>query len=69
VQRYSNHPQVPSYHSQLSPVGVSEAAYAFPAISHPNYAHSSYQPVQIPSHDMIADVKYLPQPVLGMSHV
>lgn len=69
MPRYNSHPQVPGHHSQLSPIGVSQAGYGFSSISHPDFAHSSYQTVQIPSHDMIADVKYLPQPVLGMSHV
>lgn len=69
MPRYESHPQIDSHHSQLSPIGVSQAGYAFSTVSHADFAHSSYQPVQIPSHDMIADVKYLPQPVLGMSHV
>jgi hypothetical protein len=69
IQRYNSHPQLPSHHSQLSTVGVSQADYAFPSVSLAGFAHSSYQPVQIPSQDMIADVKYLSQPVLGMSHV
>lgn len=33
-------------------------------VSHADFSHSSYQPVQIPIHDMTSDVKYMPQPVL-----
>ncbi|KAF9694242.1 hypothetical protein EKO04_007819 [Ascochyta lentis] len=69
VQRYNSHAQVVGHHSQLSPVGVSQAGYGFSSVSHANFAHSSYQPVQIPSLDIIADVKYLPQPVLEHSTV
>ena len=69
MQRYNNHPRVAIHHTQLSPVVVTQASYPFSSVSHADFPHSSYQPVQIPSHDMIADVKYLPQPVLGMSHV
>lgn len=69
IQRYNSHPQVAGHHPQLSPVGVSQAGYAFSSVSHADFTHSSYPPVQIPSHDMMSDVKYLPQPVLGMSHV
>lgn len=69
MQRYNSHPQVAGQHPQLSPVGVSQAGFAFTPVSHADFTHSSYPPVQIPSHDMMSDVKYLPQPVLGMSHV
>lgn len=68
MQQYHSHPQIPSHHSQLSPVGVSQAGYPFSSVSHADFPHSSYHPVSIPTHDF-ADVKYLPQPVLGMSHV
>jgi len=69
LSRYNSHPQVAGYQPQLSPAGASQAGYAFPSVSHADFTHSSYPPVQIPSHDMMSDVKYLPQPVLGMSHV
>lgn len=69
VPRYHSHPQIPGHHSQVNPISVSQAGYPFSLISHaPALTNSSYQPVQIPPHDF-ADVKYLPQPVLGMSHV
>lgn len=69
MPRYNSHPQLIGHHSQLSPVAVSQAGYSFSSISHAGFAQSSYPPVQIPSHNMMSDVKYLPQPVLGMSHV
>jgi hypothetical protein len=69
MQQYNSHPRVAGHHSQLSPVGVSQTGYPLSTVSHADFTHSSYPPVQIPSHDMYADVKYLPQPVLGMSHV
>jgi hypothetical protein len=68
MQRYHSHPQAPGHHPQMSPVGVRQAGYQFSSVSHAPDFTSSYPPVQIPSHDF-ADVKYLPQPVLGMSHV
>ncbi|KAF2626467.1 hypothetical protein BU25DRAFT_99806 [Macroventuria anomochaeta] len=64
MQRYNSHPHVAGHHPQLSPVGVSQAGYTFSSFSHADFTHSSYQSVQIPSHDMMADAKYLPQPVL-----
>ncbi len=69
MPRYNSHPQVASHYTQLSPLGMGQADYAFPSVSHANFTHSSYPPVLIPSHDMMLDAKYLPQPVLGMSHV
>lgn len=69
MQRYSSQSQLPGHHPQISPVGVSQAGYSFSPVSHaPDFTHSNYPPLHIPSHDF-ADVKYLPQPVLGMSHV
>ena len=69
IQRYNSHPQALGHQSQLSPIGVSQAGYPLSAVSHADFTHPIYEPVQIPPHDMYADVKYLPQPVLGMSHV
>jgi len=68
MQRYHSHPQIPGPHPQMSPVGVSQASYQYSSVSHAPDFTSSHPSVQIPSHDF-ADVKYLPQPVLGMSHV
>ncbi|KAJ8105358.1 hypothetical protein OPT61_g10228 [Boeremia exigua] len=67
MPRYNSHPQLPGHYPQLSPIGVSQAGYAFPPVSHADFAHSSYPPVQIPSHNMMSDAKYLPQPVLEPS--
>ncbi|UPX20907.1 uncharacterized protein EKO05_0011119 [Ascochyta rabiei] len=64
VQRYESHPQALGHLPQLSPIGLSQAGYGFPLASQRDSAHSSYQIVQIPSLEMIADAKYLPQPVL-----
>lgn len=71
LPRYNSQPQ-PSLHPlRVSSADMSQAgSYNLPAaISHADFSHSSYPPVQIPIHDMPSDVKYMPQPVLGMSRV
>lgn len=68
MHRYHSHPQISGHLPHLTPIVVSQAGYQFSSVSHAPDFTSSYPPVQIPSHDF-ADVKYLPQPVLGMSHV
>jgi hypothetical protein len=69
MPRYNSHPQIVGRNPQLSSVGVNQSNFVFSSVSHANFADPSYPPVQIPSHDLLSDVKYLPQPVLGMSHV
>jgi hypothetical protein len=71
LSRYNSQPQVPMRSSQVGSVGNSQAGrYSYPAeVSHADFSHSSYSSVQIPIHDMNPDVKYMPQPVLGMSRV
>ncbi|KAF2999782.1 hypothetical protein E8E13_005634 [Curvularia kusanoi] len=64
MSRYNSHPQMISHHSQLSPVGVNQSNFVLSSVSHADFANSGYAPVQIPSHDLLLDVKYLPQPVL-----
>lgn len=70
-QRYNSQPQVPLHTLRNGSVDMSQAGpYSNPTtVSHADFSHSSYQPVQIPIHDMTSDVKYMPQPVLGMSRV
>ncbi|KAH6612134.1 hypothetical protein C7974DRAFT_446068, partial [Boeremia exigua] len=67
MPRYNSHSHIASQLPQLSPIGVSQAGYAFAPVSHADFTHSSYLSVQIPSHDLMSDVKYLPQPVLEQS--
>jgi hypothetical protein len=69
MPRYNSHPHIASHNPQLSPIGVNQSNFVYPPVSHANFANPSYPPVQIPSHDLFSDVKYLPQSVLGMSHV
>ena len=67
VPRYNSHPQVPMQSSLHSSGNVSQAGdYSAP---HIDYSHSSYSSIQMPMHDINPDVKYMPQPVLGMSRV
>ena len=62
-QRYNSHPQLPMHSSQAG-------SYNFPqAISHTDFSHPNYSSVQMPVHDINQDIKYMPQPVLGMSRV
>jgi hypothetical protein len=69
--RYDSHPQANLQHMQVSSADMGRVGhYNYPAaISHADFNHSSYSSVQIPIHDMTPDVKYMPQPVLGMSRV
>jgi hypothetical protein len=69
--QYKIHPQVSYHPSQVSSANISQAGqYNLPtAISRSDFSHSSYSSVQIPMHDMNPDVRYMPQPVLGMSRV
>lgn len=69
MPRYNSHPQIAGHNPQLSPIGVNQSNFGFSPVSHADFAVPSYAPVQIPSHDLLSDVKYQPQPVLGMSHV
>ena len=71
MQRYSSDSEVALYPSHLSLASMnSVGSYNFPAaVPHADFAHSSFHSVQIPTHDMIPDVKYMRQPVLGRSRV
>jgi hypothetical protein len=71
LQRYNSHPQAAVQQVQVSSAALSQAGpYNYPAaVSHADFTHSSYSSVQIPNHDFTSDVKYMPQPVLGMSRV
>jgi hypothetical protein len=71
LQRYNSHPQVSMHSSEAVSAGSNQAGhYNYPTeVSHAHFSHSSYSSVQIPIHDMNPDVKYMPQPVLGMSRV
>lgn len=72
LQRYNSHPQANLQHIQASSAADMSRVgpYHYPAaVSHADYNHSSYSSVQIPIHDLTPDVKYMPQPVLGMSRV
>jgi hypothetical protein len=71
LQRYNSHPQASLQHLQTSPSNMGRIGpYNYPAaVSHADFSHSSYSSVQIPIHDLTPDVKYMPQPVLGMSRV
>jgi hypothetical protein len=71
LQRYNSHPHAVMQQTQVSSADMSRVGpYTHPAaVSHADFSHSSYSSVQIPIHDMSQDVKYMPQPVLGMSHV
>jgi hypothetical protein len=70
-QRYSSNPQTAMHSAQVSSAELRQAGhYNYPtAVSHADFNHSHYSSVLIPMHDMSADVKYMPQPVLGMSRV
>lgn len=71
MSRYNSLPGVPTHQMPVSSAPMSQAgAYNYPtAISHADFSHTSYSSVQIPIHDFSSDVKYMPQPVLGMSRV
>lgn len=71
LARYNSHPQANLQHIQVSSadLGRVEPYNYSAAVSHADFNHSSYSSVQIPIHDMTPDVKYMPQPVLGMSRV
>ncbi|KAH7382487.1 hypothetical protein DE146DRAFT_681522 [Phaeosphaeria sp. MPI-PUGE-AT-0046c] len=66
LPRYNSHPQVAIEHAQVSSMDMGRVgSYNYPAVvSHADFSHSSYSPVQIPIHDMTPDMKYMPQPVL-----
>jgi hypothetical protein len=70
VQRYESHPQAPVHSIQGTPANFSQIGNLnYPAVSHADFSHASYPSVQMPIHDMTPDVKYMSQPVLGMSRV
>jgi hypothetical protein len=71
LQRYNSHPQAPLQQTQVSSAEMSRVGpYSHSAaVSHADYSHSHYSSVQIPIHDLSPDVRYMQQPVLGMSHV
>jgi hypothetical protein len=71
LQRYANHPQVARHSLQENLANFSQMGNRnYPqAVSHADFGHASYPPVQLPVHDITPDVKYMSQPVLGMSRV
>lgn len=71
MPRYNSQPQIPTHTMRNSSLEMSQAdAYHLPAaVSHADFSHSTFHPVQMPYHDMNSDVKYMPPPVLGMSRV
>jgi hypothetical protein len=71
VQRYDSHPQAPVHSVQGTSADFSQIANLnYPAaVSHADFSHASYPPVQMPIHNITPDVKYMSQPVLGMSRV
>jgi hypothetical protein len=71
MQRYDGHPQAPVQSLQGGPTNYSHIGnHNYPtAVSHADFSHASYPPIQMPIHDMTPDVKYMSQPVLGMSRV
>lgn len=67
---YGSHSQAPLRPPQATTASYSQAeAYAL-TVSHPDSSNSSFQPVQIPQHDVSSHVTYMPQhAVYGMSRV
>lgn len=70
-QRYNSNSQSIMHSTQVNSAELNQAGhYSYPtAVSHADFSHSHYSSVPIPMHDMSTDVKYMPQPVLGMSRV
>ena len=72
LNRYGSSPQVQNQQPRVGAVDMSQAgSYAMPpAVSHTDFNLSSFRGVQIPSHDVDSDVKYVPQhAVLGMCRI
>lgn len=80
LPRYSSHSQVPLSQPQVTAADLSQAGpYTLPlavsqavshAVTHADSSHSTFQPVQIPQHDVASDVNYARQHVVyGMSRV
>ncbi len=71
LQQFNSQSHVPVHPLRVSSADLSQGgSYNLPAaVSHADFSHSSYPSVQIPIHDISSDVKYMPQPVLGMSRV
>jgi hypothetical protein len=71
LQPYNSHAHTAMQQAPVSSADMSRVGpYTHPAaVSNADFSRSSYSSVQIPMHDLNQDVKYMPQAVLGMSHV
>lgn len=71
MHSYNSNTQIPVHQIQASSAEMSQAgSYNFvTAVSHTDFSHAGYASTQIPFNDYAPDVKYMPQPVLGMSRV
>ncbi|KAH9876829.1 hypothetical protein IAQ61_002190 [Plenodomus lingam] len=66
LQRYDGNPLAPihSLHADSADMSQAGSYNLSSAVSHADFSHASYSSVQLPTHDLTPDTKYMPQPVL-----